>query len=122
MYLFLQEIIEPGDHDYTTNENNVPNIITNTPKQFSITEETTNNTKNKRLPKSTRLFQSIKNNEKFLKINEEKAMTDKTYKEQKLEIMRQNMENKMTYYKQKNSLLRQILTELSFIRESLSSK
>lgn len=118
----MQEIIEPGDHDYTTNENNVPNIITNTPKQFSITEETTNNTKNKRLPKSTRLFQSIKNNEKFLKINEEKAMTDKTYKEQKLEIMRQNMENKMTYYKQKNSLLRQILTELSFIRESLSSK
>lgn len=54
--------------------------------------------------------------------NEEKASIDKKYKEEKIDIMKKEFENRKTYYEQKTVLLQQIAEELHLIRVGLNQK
>lgn len=110
-----------AEHDYVVQESSSHISTSDTPENFSQTSKV-NSQKGKRITKTTRLSHSIKNNEHFLKINEEKATIDKKYKEEKIEIMKKESENKEYYYQQKTLLLQQILEELSLIRVALTQK
>lgn len=116
---FLQQN-NHAEHDYIAQGNNSHISVSATTATFPETPQSSK--KGKRLTKTTRLSHSIKNNEHFLKINEEKASVDKKYKEEKLDIMKKEFENRKNYYQQKTVLLQQIAEELHLIRVGLNQK
>ena len=57
--------------------------------------------KQRRVTKTKRLEESLKSNERFLKITEANLETDKMFKEKQLEIMLTKSNNKQAYYEKK---------------------
>lgn len=104
------------DHTYCDPADSEQNFVKDIGKSDTGKSETS--MKRKKVTKTTRLTQSIENNQKFLKINEEKARVDQHYKETKIEIMKRDLEMKETYYQKKIDIFKSILIELRLLREA----